>query len=232
MSMPQGTPTSQAIPYFLRAMRTTRPPEWVKTPQGLILRQVESRLQTIFIEERQIESAGQAVEELERIIARIKALAAQAKAKPVRMVQAPAPAPKPAVQPVPKPAAEILKPKAQPKTDMDEAYELMTAAMAQYIESGDVTSVVPNGFFSSDEEAKLWSHFTMAKISQVNGRTLHATKLSNQKPLNAVVMKPGISAEVGKAAILQDDNKLIIAVLPLGAAADQLTATFNAMYRR
>ena len=231
MSMPHGTQTSQAIPYFLRAMRNTRPPEWINTPQGPILRQVESRLQTIFIEERQIESAGQAIEELERIIARIKALSQQAKQTHTRLVEVKQPAP--VVAPLkPAEAKKVLQPEAPKKSEMDEVYDLMIAALQQYIDTGDITSVVPAGYFTSSEESVLWSHFTVANISKVNGRTLHATKLSNNKPLNAVVMKPGIEAEPGKAAILQDENKLIIAVLPLGPEADELSRTFNALYRR
>lgn len=220
----KGNPTNQAIPYYLRAMRGTRPPQWVSTPQGDILRHVESRLQTIFTEERQFDILPDLIAELGRIAARAEAVVLDAKAKELEEVKRREAAERTVKQP------KLPEPTSTPE---DEVYNLLKAAMREYIKTGDITTVVPTGFFASKEEADIWSQYTMARITSIKGRTVHAMKLSKDVPLNAVVLKEGVTASVGKCAVLQDKNRLIIDVVMLPEKeADQLSRTFNALYRR
>lgn len=200
---------SQAIPYNLRANRGDRPGEFIDTPQGKVLVQVERRLQNIILENG-FEHYEDTLAELDIIKARVLALRKEHEAHIASKVQA-------------------AKAKPQPVTQ-DEVTALMVDAMKEYVKSGDITTIVPNGRFTSPEERALWQRFTMVDITQVNGRTIHAVKTSNGKALSFMVAAQGVQATKGKAVVL-DDGALITAVIPLGKDADMLSKTFNALYR-
>ena len=200
---------SQAIPYNLRANRGDRPGEFIDTPQGKVLVQVERRLQNIILENG-FDHYEDTIAELDVIKARVLALRKEHEAHVAARVQA-------------------NKAKA-PAVTVDEVTELMVSAMKEYIKTGDITTIVPNGRFTSPEERALWQRFTMVDITQVNGRTIHAVKTSNGKALSFMVLKQGVTAQKGKAVVL-DDGQLITAVIQLGKDADTLSKTFNALYR-
>ena len=200
---------SQAIPFNLRANRGDRPGEFIDTPQGKVLVQVERRLQNIILENG-FDHFQETIDELDTIKARVLALRKEHEARIASRVQA-AKA---------KPAAVTV----------DEVTALMVEAMKEYVKTGDITTIVPNGRFTSQEERTLWQRFTMVDITQVNGRTIHAVKTSNGKALAFMVLKQGVTAQKGKAVVL-DDGQLIVAVIPLGKDADMLSKTFNALYR-
>jgi hypothetical protein len=206
---PYNARQSQAIPYHLRANRLARPGDYIETPQGPVLVQVERRLQNIILENG-FDHHEEALAELDTIKARISALRKEHEAHIASRVQA-AKA---------KPAVETT----------DEMTQLMLDAMKAYIRTGDITNIVYNGRFSNPEERAAWQRFTMVDISQVNGRTIHATKTSNGRALGFMVAAKGVNAEKGKAVVL-DDGALITAVLPLGKDAEVLSKTFNALYR-
>ncbi len=208
----QDPTLSHATPYYLRALRNTRLPEWVDTPQGKILRQVENRLQQILVEEKEVQNLPLIIAELDRIKARATALAK--------------PAPKEQVQ-VPK------KSKKAKEVSLEES---MIITMEQYIDTGDITHIVPEGAFSSAEEKKLWSYFTMADVKSVKGRTIVANKMSTGKPVDTMVLDKSVKVEPGcEYALLQDPTgvrKVIIAAIPLGEDAPNLSRTFNSLYRK
>lgn len=199
---------SQAIPYNLRANRGDRPGEWIDTPQGKVLVQVERRLQNIILENG-FEHYEEALAELDIIKSRILTLRKEHEAHIAARVQAN---------------------KAVKAVTVDEVTDLMIGAMKEYVKTGDITAIVPNGRFTSHEERALWQKFTMVDITQVNGRTIHALKTSNGKALAFMVAAQGVQATKGKAVVL-DDGQLITAVIPLGKDADMLSKTFNALYR-
>lgn len=197
---------SQAIPYNLRANREARPGDFIQTEQGPVLIQVERRLQNIILENG-FEHSAEAEKELDIIKARIQHL----RAEYLKRVAA-------------------QKAKTKVTIASDDGNDLLVEAMAEYINTGDITSIVPTGKFASNEERDVWRRFTMADITRVNGRTIHATKTSNGKPLGFVVAEKGVEAKPGKAAIL-DNGEIIVAVLPLGKDAELLSKTFNSLYR-
>lgn len=207
----QDPTLSHATPYYLRALRNTRLPEWVETPQGQILRQVENRLQQILVEEQDVHNLPLIIAELDRIKARATALAKTATK----------------VQPAPK------KPKKAKEVSLEES---MIITMEQYIDTGDITHIVPEGAFSSAEEKKLWSYFTMADVKSVKGRTIVANKMSTGKPVDTMVLDKSVKVEPGcEYALLQDPTgvrKVIIAAIPLGEDAPNLSRTFNSLYRK
>lgn len=230
---------SQAIPYYLRALRGSRPPEWVETQQGKILRQVENRLQQILVEDQEYKLVPEIVAELERIIARVKFLGTPAANKTEDEAKAVSKA-------IDKINAAILnaakKPKKEEAPDLTSA---MVILMKQYAETGDITAIVPQGGFVSEEEKKRWSYFTMAEVKSVKGRTISAFKLSTGKAVDAMVLAEGVKIEGSqqadffkkprKYALLQDptgQTKLIVAAVPLGSDADEISRIFNALYRK
>lgn len=201
---------SQAIPYNLRANRGDRPGEFIDTPQGKVLVQVERRLQNIILENG-FDHYEETLAELDTIKARVVALRKEHEAHVASRVQA-------------------NKAAATKAVTVDEVTDLMIDAMKEYVRTGDITAIVPNGRFTSPEERALWQRFTMVDITQVNGRTIHALKTSNGKALAFMVAAQGVQATKGKAVVL-DDGALITAVIPLGKDADMLSKTFNALYR-
>lgn len=217
--------SNHGTPWFLRSPRKDRFPDWVKTPQGMVVDQVFQRLSTIAVDVP--EQLPQLIEELEVI----KKVTAKLIENPYYLLNMQA-----TTLPTVAKFAELAKEEAakmlinagkdsKPQTDLIQR-------MNKYIQTKDITHIAPDGHLS-EEEAKRWSHYTMAYVQGVFGRTLHATKLSNNKPLSAMVMNHGVTAEKGKAAVLQDANNMIVDVIMLPPAdADVLSRTFNALYRR
>jgi len=204
---------NRATPHCLRAARDTRPGDWVKTPQGNVLRQVENRLQ-ILVKQNKLAHIDEALKELSVIKERMLALhkAAQAPAPKLVKVSLPSLTVAPAIVP------------ALSATDA-----VLVQAMKEYLSTGDITAIVPNGKFTSQEERDLWQRFVMVDIQKVNGRTIKATKTSNGKAIPNAVLQVNVKAAPGKAVIL--DNGLISAVMPLTDDADWLAKQFNALYR-
>jgi len=240
---------NQAIPFCLRANREARAQDmkWVSTPQGPVLEAIEARM-TIIARENGFEHVDSAIAELTTIIDRIKALRQaslqinvvphhlNAEAKKLQdLVAAHKNWRKERADAAQQKLDTILTKVKSSKVEVqaDDESSVLLVALKNYIQTGDITHIVPNGGFESTEEAELWKRVTMVHISAIDGRTLTLTRMSNKKEPSANVLMPGLSADIGKAAVLDNGKKMILAVVPLPAdRADKLARTFNSLYRR